>query len=216
MITSLTSLMLESTASGGRCACHLRGCTDLGHRGQYQEPRDHVRGVPAPRWIGAGVFGVVRHGQEQDSRAENSRRRGGPGRTDRLAARAWGDVQRHRFGVDEQRRNPVGRAAHVRRQVVHAGQPSSHRHRQVRWPLETPGGPYPIPELAALVGGILATLFLLPRLGQPLVTGTVGRCHRDCDRGGRNAHWRIRRSSSAPGCTASSALHHPGRTQHRR
>ena len=41
-----------------------------------------------------------------------------------------------------------------------------------RWKL--PGGPYPIPELAALVGGILATLFLLPRLGQPLLTGAVG------------------------------------------
>ena len=37
-----------------------------------------------------------------------------------------------------------------------------------RWKL--PGGPYPIPELVALVGGILATLFLLPRLGQ-LVAG---------------------------------------------
>ena len=41
-----------------------------------------------------------------------------------------------------------------------------------RWKL--PGGPYPIPELVALVGGILATLFLLPRLGQPLLTAAVG------------------------------------------
>lgn len=41
-----------------------------------------------------------------------------------------------------------------------------------RWKL--PGGPYPIPELVALVGGILATLFLLPRLGQPLLTAGVG------------------------------------------
>jgi hypothetical protein len=41
-----------------------------------------------------------------------------------------------------------------------------------RWKL--PGGPYPIPELVALVGGILATLFLLPRLGQPLPTAAVG------------------------------------------
>jgi hypothetical protein len=41
-----------------------------------------------------------------------------------------------------------------------------------RWKL--PGGPYPIPELIALVGGILATLFLLPRLGQPLLTAAVG------------------------------------------
>jgi hypothetical protein len=41
-----------------------------------------------------------------------------------------------------------------------------------RWKL--PGGPYPIPELVALVGGILATLFLLPRLGQPLPTVAVG------------------------------------------
>jgi hypothetical protein len=41
-----------------------------------------------------------------------------------------------------------------------------------RWKL--PGGPYPIPELVALVGGILLTLFLLPRLGQPLMTGLVG------------------------------------------
>ncbi|MDO2394837.1 hypothetical protein QRB38_13550 [Mycobacterium avium subsp. hominissuis] len=41
-----------------------------------------------------------------------------------------------------------------------------------RWKL--PGGPYPIPELVALVGGILVTLFLLPRLGQPLMTAVVG------------------------------------------
>lgn len=41
-----------------------------------------------------------------------------------------------------------------------------------RWKL--PGGPYPIPELVALVGGILVTLFLLPRLGHPLSTGAVG------------------------------------------
>lgn len=41
-----------------------------------------------------------------------------------------------------------------------------------RWKL--PGGPYPIPELVALVGGILATLFLLPRLGQPLLTAALG------------------------------------------
>jgi len=41
-----------------------------------------------------------------------------------------------------------------------------------RWKL--PGGPYPIPELVALVGGILLTLFLLPRLGQPILTGVVG------------------------------------------
>lgn len=41
-----------------------------------------------------------------------------------------------------------------------------------RWKL--PGGPYPIPELAALVGGVLLTLFMLPRLGQPLVTGLIG------------------------------------------
>ncbi|MBS4730588.1 hypothetical protein MSM1_20460 [Mycobacterium sp. SM1] len=41
-----------------------------------------------------------------------------------------------------------------------------------RWKL--PGGPYPIPELMALVGGILLTLFLLPRFGQPLLTGAIG------------------------------------------
>jgi hypothetical protein len=41
-----------------------------------------------------------------------------------------------------------------------------------RWRL--PGGPYPIPELVALVGGILITLFALPRFGQPLVTGGIG------------------------------------------
>ncbi|MBI2699698.1 hypothetical protein [Mycobacterium paragordonae] len=41
-----------------------------------------------------------------------------------------------------------------------------------RWKL--PGGPYPIPELVALVGGVLFTLFMLPRLGQPLLTGLVG------------------------------------------
>jgi hypothetical protein len=41
-----------------------------------------------------------------------------------------------------------------------------------RWKL--PGGPYPIPELVALVGGILCTLFMLPRLGQPILTGAVG------------------------------------------
>ena len=41
-----------------------------------------------------------------------------------------------------------------------------------RWKL--PGGPYPIPELVALVAGILITLFLLPRLGQPLLTAAVG------------------------------------------
>ncbi|MDZ4269796.1 MAG: hypothetical protein U1D00_29670, partial [Mycobacterium sp.] len=41
-----------------------------------------------------------------------------------------------------------------------------------RWKL--PGGPYPIPELVALVVGIMLTLFLLPRLGQPVITGVVG------------------------------------------
>lgn len=41
-----------------------------------------------------------------------------------------------------------------------------------RWTL--PGGPYPIPELVALVGGILATLFALPRLGHPIATGLIG------------------------------------------
>ncbi|MCB1288751.1 MAG: hypothetical protein KDB47_13845 [Mycobacterium sp.] len=41
-----------------------------------------------------------------------------------------------------------------------------------RWKL--PGGPYPIPELVALVVGIMLTLFLLPRLGQPVMTGVVG------------------------------------------
>jgi len=41
-----------------------------------------------------------------------------------------------------------------------------------RWKL--PGGPYPIPELIALVAGVLATLFLLPRLGHPILTGLVG------------------------------------------
>jgi hypothetical protein len=41
-----------------------------------------------------------------------------------------------------------------------------------RWKL--PGGPYPIPELAAVVGGILLTLLLLPRVGQPVPTGIAG------------------------------------------
>lgn len=41
-----------------------------------------------------------------------------------------------------------------------------------RWKL--PGGPYPIPELAALVAGLLTTLFLLPRLGHPVITGVIG------------------------------------------
>jgi hypothetical protein len=41
-----------------------------------------------------------------------------------------------------------------------------------RWTL--PGGPYPIPELVALVGGLLATLMLLPRLGAPVLTLAVG------------------------------------------
>jgi hypothetical protein len=43
-----------------------------------------------------------------------------------------------------------------------------------RWKL--PGGPYPIPELVALVAGILGTLFLLPRLGHPVLTGATGVC----------------------------------------
>lgn len=37
-----------------------------------------------------------------------------------------------------------------------------------------PGGPYPIPELVAGVTGILATLFALPRLGNPVMTALVG------------------------------------------
>lgn len=41
-----------------------------------------------------------------------------------------------------------------------------------RWKL--PGGPYPIPELIALVGGILVTLFSLPRFGHPVPTALVG------------------------------------------
>ncbi len=41
-----------------------------------------------------------------------------------------------------------------------------------RWTI--PGGPYPIPELITLVGGLLVTLFLLPRTGIPLLTGALG------------------------------------------
>lgn len=41
-----------------------------------------------------------------------------------------------------------------------------------RWTI--PGGPYPIPELIALVGGLLCTLMLLPRLGHPFLTLIVG------------------------------------------
>lgn len=41
-----------------------------------------------------------------------------------------------------------------------------------RWKI--PGGPFPIPELVALVGGLLTTLFALPRFDDPLVTGAVG------------------------------------------
>lgn len=41
-----------------------------------------------------------------------------------------------------------------------------------RWTI--PGGPYPIPELVALVGGLLATLMLLPRLGHPILTLIIG------------------------------------------
>jgi hypothetical protein len=41
-----------------------------------------------------------------------------------------------------------------------------------RWTI--PGGPYPIPELVALVSGLLCTLMLLPRLGHPILTLTVG------------------------------------------
>lgn len=41
-----------------------------------------------------------------------------------------------------------------------------------RWKL--PGGPYPIPELTALVLGLLSTLFLLPRTGHPVITGLIG------------------------------------------
>jgi hypothetical protein len=41
-----------------------------------------------------------------------------------------------------------------------------------RWTL--PGGPYPIPELVALVSGLLCTLMLLPRLGQPVLTLIIG------------------------------------------
>lgn len=41
-----------------------------------------------------------------------------------------------------------------------------------RWKI--PGGPFPIPELVALVGGLLITLFALPRFDEPLLTGAVG------------------------------------------
>lgn len=41
-----------------------------------------------------------------------------------------------------------------------------------RWTI--PGGPYPIPELVALVGGLLCTLMLLPRFGHPFLTLIVG------------------------------------------
>lgn len=41
-----------------------------------------------------------------------------------------------------------------------------------RWKI--PGGPYPIPELVALLSGVLTTLFLLPRLGHPALTAVVG------------------------------------------
>lgn len=41
-----------------------------------------------------------------------------------------------------------------------------------RWTL--PGGPYPIPELITLVGGIIATLFTLPHTSSPFLTAVVG------------------------------------------
>lgn len=41
-----------------------------------------------------------------------------------------------------------------------------------RWTI--PGGPYPIPEIVTLVGGLLVTLFALPRTGQPLLTAALG------------------------------------------
>lgn len=41
-----------------------------------------------------------------------------------------------------------------------------------KWKL--PGGPYPIPELVAAVGGVLATLFLLPRVDHPLIMAGIG------------------------------------------
>lgn len=41
-----------------------------------------------------------------------------------------------------------------------------------RWTI--PGGPYPIPEIVTLVGGLLVTLFALPRTGQPLLTIALG------------------------------------------
>jgi hypothetical protein len=41
-----------------------------------------------------------------------------------------------------------------------------------RWKI--PGGAYTIPELVALLGGGLCTLFLLPRLGQPVLTALFG------------------------------------------
>lgn len=41
-----------------------------------------------------------------------------------------------------------------------------------RWKI--PGGPFPIPELVALVGGLLITLFALPRFDEPLLTGVLG------------------------------------------
>ena len=41
-----------------------------------------------------------------------------------------------------------------------------------RWKI--PGGPFPIPELVALVSGLLITLFTLPTFGDPLLTGVVG------------------------------------------
>lgn len=41
-----------------------------------------------------------------------------------------------------------------------------------RWKI--PGGPFPIPELIALVGGLMITLFALPRFDEPLLTGAVG------------------------------------------
>lgn len=40
--------------------------------------------------------------------------------------------------------------------------------------IKLPGGPFPIPELIAVLAGTLATLFMLPRTGHPFLTLGVG------------------------------------------
>ena len=104
MITTIAPLVLDSTASGAASQVTYVAAPiwDIGANIKNQGITFAVYLLlGGSALVSAGLYFI---GQKQDSRVEDSRRRRGPSRTDRFAARTRGDVQGHHRRADQQRR----------------------------------------------------------------------------------------------------------------